>query len=169
MLENKKLGILFSIVVILLSTFGSAKMEFNHMQKQLDALYYEEPGMYSDLQALAGNALNIIKIAERYGVHTQALGDQAYHLKESTPQTAKPLVEQLTESFNENCDALLQAGLSEKDEQLLVKQQADFKATLDIIERSPYHELASKIESQLDAFPANILQKITFSELNIYQ
>ena len=169
MLENKKIAVLFSICAILLSTFVSAKFEFNGMQDQLDALYYEEPGLHSDLMALAGNAFNINKIAQRYDIETGSLTDLAERLQNSTPDTAAEIKLELEEVFNAACNELHQADLSEQDEELLVKQEADFKSTLDIISRSSYHETAASITQKISEFPASLLQQITLSQIHIYK
>lgn len=167
--NNKKIALLCSICMILLSTFFSVRKEYKDMQKQLDAIYYEEKGIHNDLMALAGHAFNVDKIAQRYDISTSSLTTLAFQLKESSPCDAGAIMLQLDTLFHQSCNLLNEADLSEQDRQLLIKQQADFDAIRDIISRSSYHEKVAWIERELSKFPSDLLYKISGSHLEIYK
>ena len=75
----------------------------------------------------------------------------------------------LDTAFTALTRALLQAPLTEKDEQYVIGFMADYLASQDRIERDPYHEKAAAMQQNTSGWFPSLLQKLTASSLDIYQ
>ena len=154
---NQKTALLLAILLVIGSAWGKARLTFCSMQKQLDVIYTE--GIDRDGQSIAQDvkekqktAQNCVTVARRYdsaikaslisAVESAADGlDQTGSMSECQRWEKK-----LDTAFTALTRALLQAPLTEKDEQYVIGFMADYLASQDRIERDPYHEKAAAMQ-----------------------
>ena len=177
---NQKTALLLAILLVIGSAWGKARLTFCSMQKQLDVIYTE--GIDRDGQSIAQDvkekqktAQNCVTVARRYdsaikaslisAVESAADGlDQTGSMSECQRWEKK-----LDTAFTALTRALLQAPLTEKDEQYVIGFMADYLASQYRIERDPYHEKAAAMQQNTSGWFPSLLQKLTASSLDIYQ
>lgn len=176
--ENRKLALVFTIFIIVFSSYFSARNTFKSMQKKADSYFIE--GVHQDgfsirneLEKQCGEIANLSTILKKY---PKADSDVISYTNMAIEQFEKADSIEIYEyaaisihdSFERLCDELSKQELTSKDQDYVTMLKSDYLSSQDIIERDPYYDTVHKMLEKLNHFPAKQLYKISRIQINVF-
>lgn len=166
--KSRKTAKLVVAATILVSSLASGYIQLNQFQGQVNKAYYQADGVNEYLTNKVQVADNLVVIASRNEVSSEAVSRAIVNLNGAKIKQAKELSAQLDEAFNEMIAALEQAPLNATDYAYLDKLSTDFTAAQDRLERSDYFANEAKVKEDISKFPASLISKLMGFNLETY-
>lgn len=174
MLKNRKVAVIICVIVIALSILSGARRSLSEVIRETeDAFVYGVAGdgqsIYHDLGSRTQLANNLVTVAERYlDAEDDAVSRvrvlSAKLQRETRPEKCYDLNEELTEAVSDLNAALLNASLTETDEDYRKGILTDFTSYAYTIQHDGYNDLVRALnEGTLKKFPARILKLLTLT------